>query len=119
MLCFMSTSLMVLILVTLFVFQINNMLESWELRERVHLFVRDNAANMVKGLNDVGLPHIGCFAHTLQLVVHDALLNQRMISDMLAISRQIISFQEVKLGIHSLGGHSEEPWLASASISPR
>ncbi len=52
--------------------------------------MRDNAANMVKGLNDVGLPHIGYFAHTLQLVVHDASLSQRTISDMLAVSRHII-----------------------------
>jgi len=29
---------------------INHMLDSWELRDRIHLVVGDNVANMVKGL---------------------------------------------------------------------
>ena len=70
---------------------INQMLQLWELsKDRIHLLIRDNAANMVKGITDAGLPHIGCFAHTLQLVIHDAILSQRAVSDMLATSRRII-----------------------------
>ena len=67
------------------------MLQLWELgKERIHLVIRDNAANMVKGMTDAGLPDLGCFAHTLQLVIHDGILSQRVVIDMLATSRKIV-----------------------------
>ena len=49
-----------------------DMLTHWGIQEhQIHMVLRDNGANMVKVLNDAGLPHYGCFAHTLQLVVND------------------------------------------------
>jgi len=39
---------------------VTGILQSWNLgKEKIHLIVSDNAANMVKGLSDTGLPHIG------------------------------------------------------------
>ena len=35
----------------------------YKIRERLHLVVRDNAANIVKAVNDGGLKHVGCFLH--------------------------------------------------------
>lgn len=68
------------------------MFRSWKInKDRVHLVVRDNASNMVKAMTDASLPHLGCFAHTLQLVVHDGVLTQRAVVDMLATSRRIVS----------------------------
>ena len=45
---------------------------------------------MVKALNDAGLSHYGCLAHTLQLIIHDGVLYQRAVNDLLASCRRII-----------------------------
>ena len=45
---------------------------------------------MVRAMKDASLPDLGCFAHTLQLVVHDAVLSQRAVIDILAICRKIV-----------------------------
>ena len=51
------------------------MLEHWGIKhEHLHLIVRDNAANIVKG--DASYPDLSCFAHTLQLIVHAGVLSQ-------------------------------------------
>ena len=39
---------------------------------------------MVRAMKDARLPDLGCFAHTLQLVVHDEVLSQRAVIDILA-----------------------------------
>ncbi|XP_011409510.1 PREDICTED: zinc finger BED domain-containing protein 4-like, partial [Amphimedon queenslandica] len=55
----------------------NTMLENWNIEKTsVHLVVRDNASNMVKAFRDGGYSDLGCFAHTLQLVIHDAVFSQ-------------------------------------------
>ena len=71
--------------------QYKQMLARWEIKnEQVHLIVRDNAANMVKAMKDASLPDLGCFAHTLQLIVNDGVLSQRAVIDTLAVCRQIV-----------------------------
>lgn len=37
------------------------------------------------------VPSLGCFAHSLQLVVHEGLMSQRSVSDALANSRKIVA----------------------------
>ena len=70
---------------------ITKLLDSWKVpKTRVHTVVRDNAANMVAGIEQCGLPAIGCAIHTLQLVIKDCILCQRSVSDMLARSRKIV-----------------------------
>lgn len=74
----------------------------WNVDEKVHTFVRDNAVNLVKGLIHTGFQHIPCTAHTLQLVIKDSLLNQKPISDACAKARRIVghfkhSIQATKL----------------------
>ena len=67
------------------------MLEEWGIsKEKVLLVICDNASNMIKELTDSGLPHYGCFAHTLQLVIHDAIFAQRVVIDLLTTSRSIV-----------------------------
>ena len=57
-----------------------NMFEKWDIsHEQIHIVLRDNGTNIVKALNDASLPHYGCFAHSLQLVVHDGVLSQRAV----------------------------------------
>ena len=67
------------------------MLERWGIKkEQLHLIVRDNASNMVKAMRDAGYPDLGCFAHTLQLIVHDGVLSQRSVIGILAICCRIV-----------------------------
>ena len=45
---------------------ITKLLDSWKVpKTQVHAVVRDNAANMVAGIEQCGLPSIGCAIHTL------------------------------------------------------
>ena len=54
------------------------MLDKWGIRhEQVHMFVVDNAANMRRAMLDGKIPYLGCFAHTLQLIINDGVLSQR------------------------------------------
>lgn len=68
------------------------MLRNWNMdKKKVHVVLRDNAANMKKAMDDFGVPSLGCFAHTLQLVVHEGVLSQRAVSDALANGRKIVA----------------------------
>lgn len=68
-----------------------NMFDTWKIdKSQVHAVVRDNAKNMAKAMKDSGLTSFGCMAHTLQLAVHEGVLSQRSISDVVAIGRKIV-----------------------------
>jgi len=70
-----------------------NMLAKWEIKpEQLHLIIRGNASNMVKAMGDGGFEDLGCFAHALQLVIHDGILSQRAIKDVLTISQSIVGY---------------------------
>ena len=57
---------------------------------KVHVILRDNASNMKKAMDNMGVWNLGCFGHTLQLVVTVGLLSQRSVSNAIAIGRQIV-----------------------------
>ena len=65
------------------------MLEEWNLLDKTHLIVRDNAANMRAGLASIDIGHVGCFIHTIQLCIDKALLSQRVVQDMLTKIKSI------------------------------
>ena len=70
---------------------ISTMLDKWDISHNcVHLVLSDNASNMVKAMQDASLPHFGCFAHSLQVVVKDGLLSQRAIADITAVCKSIV-----------------------------
>ena len=67
------------------------MLSTWRIdKENVHVVLRDNASNMVRAMKDAGLCSYGCFAHSLQLVINDGVLSQRIVIDLLANCRSIV-----------------------------
>jgi len=69
----------------------DTMLQTWGIpKTSVHVVLRDNAKNMIKGMSDAGLPSLPCAAHTLQLVVNEGILSQRSVADALAIGRKIV-----------------------------
>ncbi|XP_021959862.1 zinc finger BED domain-containing protein 4 [Folsomia candida] len=68
-----------------------DMLKSWDIpTNKVHTLVRDNGANIVKGLNDANLSNIGCFAHTIQLAFHDS-VKAVSVKNLIAKSRKIVA----------------------------
>ncbi len=82
----------------------DEMLHNWGIQKsHVHCFVVDNAANMKKAMIDGGYTYMGCFAHTLQLVVHDGILSQRYVQDILAKCRRLV-------------GHFKHSQLASSRL---
>lgn len=52
---------------------INNCLEEWDLKGKIGIAVSDNAANITKAFEILRFRRFGCFAHTINLVVIDAL----------------------------------------------
>ena len=48
------------------------------------LVLRDNGANMVKGMRLTEVPNLSCSAHTLQLVVNDGINSQRAVKYIVA-----------------------------------
>ena len=48
---------------------LEGILNEWGLNEKVFTITTDNASNMKKCVQDIGVNHLGCTAHTLQLVV--------------------------------------------------
>ena len=58
---------------------------------------------MMKASREAKLPSMGCFAHTLQLVVNEDVLSQRAVIDILAISHKIVGhFKHSTLAYHRL-----------------
>lgn len=84
---------------------ITEMLNHWEIpREKVHVILCDNASNMKAAMEDMAVPSLGCFSHTLQLVVHEGLISQHSVSDTLANSRKIVAhFKHSQLAQSRLG----------------
>ncbi|XP_068086602.1 zinc finger BED domain-containing protein 4-like [Anabrus simplex] len=53
---------------------VRNITDKFNLYEKVQLVVTDNASNIKNAVkNDLGWKHFGCYAHTLNLVVQEAL----------------------------------------------
>lgn len=70
---------------------VKEMLDGWKTPiSKVHGILRDNASNMKKAMDDLGVPSLGCVAHLLQLVVNEGLLSQRRVSDAIASVRKIV-----------------------------
>ncbi|KAI7814064.1 putative zinc finger BED domain-containing protein 4-like [Triplophysa rosa] len=70
---------------------IKEMMDGWKIPlSKVHVILRDNASNMKKAIKDLGVPSLGCVAHSFQLVINEGLLSQRSVSDALAGARKIV-----------------------------
>ena len=71
--------------------KLEDMLKNWGIsKTRVHLIIHDNASNIKKVSQEARLPSLGCFAHTLQLIVNEGVLSQHAVIDILTISRKIV-----------------------------
>ena len=70
---------------------LTDMLKSWNVEvTKFHVIVHDNAANIMKAMRDADLLHVSCFAHSLQLCLHDAVLSQQSVADIVTESRKLV-----------------------------
>jgi len=60
---------------------IKKTVEEWQLGGKIELAVSDNASNIKNALNSLQFKHMGCFAHTLNLVVQSALTLENNLID--------------------------------------
>lgn len=63
----------------------------WGIESKIHVGLRDNAANMVAAMRIAAVVDVGCVAHTLQLVLHDALFMQSSVESVVKKTRKIVS----------------------------
>lgn len=75
-------------------------MESWEItNDKIAVFVTDNAANIVKAIQlyhrveNKGFKHLGCFAHTIHLIVfEDGIKEATGLNELLTKVKDIVSF---------------------------
>jgi len=66
-------------------------IETWNLQGKIHMGLRDNAANMISTMRIAEVEDFGCMAHTLQLVLHDALFEQSAVQSIVKKSRRLVT----------------------------
>lgn len=72
---------------------IKSILDKWEINEKVVTVVTDNAKNMKKAvINDLKITHHPCVAHTLNLLVQDAIKDNAKLNELLTKCRAIITY---------------------------
>ena len=69
-----------------------NIAEEWGISRKVVAMVTDNAANVVAAVRHTGWTHVPCFAHTLNLVVSEAIKADTKIHQLRKSCRDIVSF---------------------------
>lgn len=57
---------------------------------KIHVIVRDNGANVVRGVNESGYSSLSCFLHTIQLIIHDAIFEQGIIKNIITNCKRIV-----------------------------
>ncbi|CAH1107911.1 unnamed protein product [Psylliodes chrysocephalus] len=54
--------------------ELNKIVVTWGLENRILLAVTDNAANITKAIKDLKWRHFGCYARTINLIAEDAII---------------------------------------------
>jgi len=72
--------------------ELKRIAEEWGITQKVLAVVTDNGANMVAAVHKAGWRHYPCFAHTLNLVVKDAIKESPETVHLLEKCRSIVSF---------------------------
>src|ERR1700755_3474445 len=76
---------------------------SIKISNKIFLVLRDSAANMVGSMRECGVQSLSCFIDTLQLSVNESIFSQKAVSNIVKISRKIVShFNHSPLAISKL-----------------
>ncbi|XP_028414611.1 zinc finger BED domain-containing protein 4-like [Dendronephthya gigantea] len=72
--------------------------DNWNISTKVVAIVTDNASNIVAAVKITGWIHVPCFAHTLNLIVSEAIKSDERVNDLKKRCKQIVTFfhQSVK-----------------------
>ncbi|CAG5044456.1 unnamed protein product [Parnassius apollo] len=70
---------------------LEEIVESWNISDKIHVIVTDNGRNIVKAVNDSRFEGKTCFIHTLQREIHVALDAQESVNDAIAAGRRIVT----------------------------
>jgi len=62
--------------------------------------LRDGGSNFAAGLNCAGVTNVTCLAHNLQCVIHDGIMAQKDIQDLLA--RLVGHYKHCNMAFHAL-----------------
>ena len=72
--------------------ELQRITDHWEITHKVVAVVTDNASNMVAAIRITGWTHIHCFAHTLNLVVQEAIKNDPVLLLIKRKCKDIVTF---------------------------
>ena len=65
--------------------------DEWGITQKIVAVVTDNASNIVAAIRLNGWKHVPCFAHTLNLIVQDALKDDPVLSNVWGITQKIVA----------------------------
>ncbi|XP_076042318.1 zinc finger BED domain-containing protein 4-like [Oratosquilla oratoria] len=64
----------------------------WNIKEKICSIVTDNAANIKAAVNEMNIRQVPCFAHTLNLVVQDAIRNTADVRKVKEKVKRVVTF---------------------------
>lgn len=67
-----------------------SVIKYFNLDNKIHIAVPDNAANMSSAMRFGKFLSFGCTAHTIQLVIHDSLAKNSPLKELITKSRSIV-----------------------------
>ena len=71
--------------------RLKDAIETWNLQGKIHMGLPDNAASMISAMRIAEVEDFGYMAHTLQLVLHDALFEQSAVQSIVKKSRRLVT----------------------------
>ncbi|CAG4953940.1 unnamed protein product [Parnassius apollo] len=72
--------------------ELNNVANRWDIEHtKIHLFIHDSGANMVKGVRLAKYDSARCFIHTLQRAINESLKVQTEVTATIAAGRRLVT----------------------------
>ncbi|XP_021203082.2 zinc finger BED domain-containing protein 4 [Bombyx mori] len=68
------------------------MVKEWNLTNKINFVITDNAANIQRAISNIGWKHYGCYGHTLNLIVQNAISNDETLQNLLEKVKKIVRF---------------------------
>ena len=99
---------------------ISSRMQERDIEEKIVCILRDNAANMVSGLNIASIISLPCLAHTLQLIIKDGVLLQQSIVQLLSCARSLVGHCHCSnVALNTFRQISSTAQLPTACVDPR
>ena len=95
-------------------------MQSWEIEEKETCVVRQNAANMVSGLNIANVESLTYLPHSLQLIIKDGVLLQPAVVQLLNCARSMVGhYYHSNLALNTFQTNSIATKSSSTWTDPR